>query len=97
MASLLLASGSFAPAALAQGDGENTDVSITRRVENAIFAVPALGAMDIRVGTRERNVRLTGFVNSIADIGQADSIARGIHGVDTVHNHLRIADRPSRA
>jgi osmotically-inducible protein OsmY len=53
--------------------------------------------MDIRVGTRERNLWLTGFVNSIDDIRQADAIARGIHGVDVVHNHLRIADRPSSA
>jgi hyperosmotically inducible protein len=96
-ASLLLASGSFAPTSLAQRVGEDTDVSLTRRVENAILAVPALRAMDIRVGTREGDVWLTGFVNSIADILEADAITRGVRGVDAVHNHLRIADRPSRA
>ena len=97
VASLLIAGGSFAPATLAQHTGEFTDVSITRHVEDAILAVPALAVMDIRVGTREGNVWLTGFVNSLADILRADAIARGVHGVDGVHNRLRIADRASRA
>jgi osmotically-inducible protein OsmY len=94
---LLLAAGSFAPATVAQPASDQTDLSITRRVENAILAVPALATMDIHVGTRERNVWLTGFVRSMADIRQADAIARDIHGVDAVHNRLRIADRPTRA
>jgi hypothetical protein len=37
---LLLASGSFTPRTLAQGGGEDSDVSITRNMENAILAVP---------------------------------------------------------
>ena len=97
MAALLIAGGSVAPVTLAQVTSESTDVSVTRRVEDAILAVPALAVMDIRVGTREGSVWLTGFVNSLADILRADALARGVDGVEVVHNRLRIADRPSRA
>jgi hyperosmotically inducible periplasmic protein len=94
----LLAACSFALTALAQdAPGERADASITRSVQNAILAVPALKAMDIRVETLRGIVRLTGFVNSLGDIAQADRIARRIEGVGGVRNELRVANRPSRA
>jgi osmotically-inducible protein OsmY len=94
----LLAVGSLAFTALAQDEpGERADASITRSVQTAILAVPALKAMDIRIETRRGIVRLTGFVNSIADIAQADRIARRIEGVGGVRNDLRVANRPTRA
>jgi hyperosmotically inducible protein len=94
----LLAACGFALTALAQdAPGERADASITRSVQDAILAVPALKAMDIRVDTRRGIVRLTGFVNSIADIAQADRIARRVQGVGGVRNDLRVSNRPSRA
>jgi len=97
LAALLVACG-FTFTALAQDEpGQRADASITRSVQDAILAVPALKAMDIRVETVRGIVRLTGFVNSIADIAQADRIAHGVRGVGGVRNHLRVANRPSRA
>jgi hyperosmotically inducible periplasmic protein len=94
----LLAACSLAFTALAQdAPGERADASITRSVQDALLAVPALKTMDIRVATRRGIVQLTGFVNSITDIAQADRIARGVQGVGAVRNHLRVANRPSRA
>ena len=91
----LLAACSLALTALAQDEpGERADASITRSVQDA---VPALKAMDIRVETLRGIVRLTGFVNSIADIAQADRIARRVQGVGGVRNDLRVSNRPSRA
>jgi osmotically-inducible protein OsmY len=94
----LLAAFSLAFTALAQdAPGERADASITRSVQDAILAVPALKAMDIRVETLRGIVRLTGFVNSIAEIAQTDRIVRGVQGVGGVRNELRVANRPSRA
>jgi hyperosmotically inducible periplasmic protein len=94
----LLAACSLALTALAQDEpGERADASITRSVQDAILAVPALKAMDIRVETQRGIVRLTGFVNSIADIAQADRIVRRVQGVGGVRNDLRVSNRPSRA
>jgi hypothetical protein len=91
----LLAACSFA---LAQdAPGERADASITRSVQDAILAVPALKAMDIRVETLRGIVRLSGFVDSIADIAQADRIVRRVQGVGGVRNELRVSNRPSRA
>lgn len=84
--------------ALAQNaPGERADASITRSVRAAILAVPALKTMDIRVHTRRGIVRLTGFVDSLADIERADRIVRRIDGVGGVRNDLQVANRPSRA
>jgi hyperosmotically inducible protein len=94
----LLAACGFALTAFAQdAPGERADASITRSVEDAIFAVPALKAMDIRVETRRGIVRLSGFVSSLADIVQVDSIVRRVDGVGGIRNNLRVANRPSRA
>jgi hyperosmotically inducible periplasmic protein len=94
----LLAACGFAFTALAQDTpGERADASITRSVQEAILAVPALKAMDIRVETLRGIVRLTGFVNSIADIAQADRIVRRVQGVGGLRNDLRVSNRPSRA
>jgi len=97
LAALLAACG-VAFTALAQDEpGQREDASITRSVQDAILAVPALKAMDIRVETLRGIVRLTGFVNSVGDIAQATRIARGVEGVGGVRNDLQVANRPSRA
>jgi osmotically-inducible protein OsmY len=94
----LLAALGFALTALAQdAPGERADASITRSVERAIFAVPALKAMDIRVETRRGIVRLTGFVGAFPDIVQVDWIVRQVDGVSGIRNNLRVANRPARA
>jgi osmotically-inducible protein OsmY len=90
---ILAACGPFS----ALASGEPADASITRSVADAIVAEPSLRAMDIHVNTHEGIVRLTGFVRSLDDIMRAAGIARDVQGVSGVRNHLRVADRPSRA
>jgi osmotically-inducible protein OsmY len=73
------------------------DAVITERVASALGADPALKKMRISVATRDRVVHLTGFVDSMAQLERAAALARGVEGVSSVRNALRVSNRPSRA
>lgn len=66
------------------------DSAITAKVKAAIFDDPSLKSAEINVETFKRVVQLSGFVNSQADIDRAAVVARGVSGVTSVKNDLRL-------
>jgi len=74
-----------------ESTGEYIDDSvITTRVKAAVFEEPTLKSAEINVETYKGVVQLSGFVNSAADINKAVEIARGIKGVVSVKNDMRL-------
>jgi osmotically-inducible protein OsmY len=74
-----------------EGTGEYVDDSvITTKVKAAIFNDSSLKVNEINVETFKGVVQLSGFVRSQADIDQAVKVARGVAGVKSVKNDMRI-------
>jgi len=74
-----------------ESTGEYIDDSvITTRVKTAVFQEATLKSAEINVETYKGVVQLSGFVNSAADINKAVEIARGIKGVTSVKNDMRV-------
>ena len=74
-----------------EGTGEYVDDSvITAKVKTAIFNDPTLKVNEINVETFKGVVQLSGFVNSQADINRAVQVARGVAGVTSVKNDMRL-------
>ena len=74
-----------------QGTGEYVDDTvITTKVKSAIFAEPTLKSAEINVETFKGAVQLSGFVNSQADINKAIEVTRGVGGVKSVKNDMRL-------
>jgi len=74
-----------------EGTGEYIDdTAITTKVKAAIFNEPTLKSAEINVETFKGVVQLSGFVNSRADIDKAATIARGVTGVKSVKNDMRL-------
>ena len=74
-----------------EGTGEYVDDSvITAKVKTAIFNDPTLKVNEINVETFKGVVQLSGFVRSQADMNKAVQVARGIAGVKSVKNDMRI-------
>ena len=73
------------------GTGEYIDDTvITTKVKAAILNEETLKSSEINVETFKGVVQLSGFVNSQADIATAASVARGIKGVTSVKNDMRL-------
>ena len=66
------------------------DTVITTRVKTAIFNEPSLKSAEINVETFKGTVQLTGFVSSRAAIDKAAEVARGVPGVTSVRNDMRL-------
>jgi len=66
------------------------DTVLTTKVKAAVFNEPTLKSAEINVETFKGVVQLSGFVNSQADINKAVEIARGIEGVKSVKNDMRV-------
>jgi osmotically-inducible protein OsmY len=80
-----------ASTATTEGTGEYIDDSvITTKVKAAIFSDATLKSMEINVETFKGEVQLSGFVNSKADIDRAVEVARGVKGVSSVRNVMRV-------
>ena len=74
-----------------EGTGEYVDDSvITTKVKAAIFNEPSLKVAEINVETFKGVVQLSGFVNSRADMAKAVGIARGVSGVRSVKDDMRL-------
>jgi hypothetical protein len=74
-----------------EGTGEYVDDSvITAKVKTAIFNDSTLKVNEINVETFKGVVQLSGFVRSQADIDKAVQVARGVAGVKSVKNDMRI-------
>ena len=73
------------------GTGEYIDDSvITTKVKTAIFNEATLKSAEINVETFKGVVQLSGFVSSQADINKAVELARGVSGVTSVKNDMRV-------
>lgn len=68
------------------------DTTITGRVKAALLSAPGIKSFDIGVLTHQGEVQLTGFVNSQAQIDQANKLAAGAEGVRSVKNELMIKE-----
>lgn len=66
------------------------DTTITTRVKAAILNEPSLKVAEINVETFKGTVQLSGFVRSEANIQTAVNLARGVDGVKSVKNDMRL-------
>lgn len=66
------------------------DAVITTKAKTAIFNEPTLKSAEINVETFKGVVQLSGFVSSEADIGRAVAVTRGVGGVVSVKNDMRL-------
>lgn len=74
-----------------EGTGEYIDDSvITSKVKAAVFNEPTLKSAEINVETFKGAVQLSGFVSSQAAVNKAAELARGVSGVRSVKNDMRI-------
>jgi hyperosmotically inducible protein len=74
-----------------EGTGEYVDDTVvTTKVKTAIFNEPTLKSAEINVETFKGVVQLSGFVNSQADVNKAIAVARGVPGVQSVKNDMRV-------
>lgn len=88
---LVFAVGCSTSAGPHQSAGEYFDDSvITTKVKAVIFDDPTLRVTDITVETYDGVVQLSGFVSSRSDINRAVDLARGVKGVKSVRNDMRV-------
>lgn len=74
-----------------EGTGEYIDDTlITTKVKAAIINEPTLKVAEINVETFKGVVQLSGFVHDAADINKAGQVARGVKGVVSVKNDIRL-------
>lgn len=74
-----------------EGTGEYIDDSvITAKVKASIFNEPTLKASEINVETFKGDVQLSGFVADPSDAQKAVEVARGVKGVTSVKNDVRV-------
>lgn len=74
-----------------EGTGEYVDDAvITTKVKAALFNEPDLKSSEINVETYKGIVQLAGFVSSATSAARATEVARGVKGVVSVRNDLRL-------
>ena len=74
-----------------EGTGEYVDNSvITSKIKSQLAADDFLKSFEISVETYKGTVQLSGFVDSQRAIDRAAQIARGVEGVKSVKNNLRV-------
>jgi len=66
------------------------DTVLTTKVKTAIFNEPTLKSAEVNVETFKGVVQLSGFVSSAAAIGKAVEVTRGVAGVKSVKNDMRL-------
>jgi osmotically-inducible protein OsmY len=66
------------------------DTALTGKVKTAIFNEPTLKSAEINVETFKGVVQLSGFVSSPANQKLAMEVARGVPGVKSVKDDMRL-------
>jgi osmotically-inducible protein OsmY len=90
-ASLVATMAGCASTTTKEGTGEYVDDAvITAKVKASIFNEPTLKASEINVETFKGDVQLSGFVAQPQDAQKAVGIARGVKGVVSVKNDVRV-------
>lgn len=73
------------------GDEYVDDATITTKVKTQLASdVGLTPANQIHVETSKRVVQLSGFVDSAAHKAEAESVARGVEGVESVENNITV-------
>jgi len=92
LAAMLMATAlGCASTATREGTGEYVDDTvITTKVKAAILNEPTLKSAEINVETFKGVVQLSGFVSSAAAESKAVAVARGVAGVKSVKNDMRL-------
>ena len=67
-----------------------TDTWITTKVKAALVDDPMVKATEVNVETFKGAVQLSGFVSSYAAVNEAVRVTRGIKGVTSVKNDMRV-------
>ena len=67
-----------------------TDSWITTKVKAALVEDPLVKATEVNVETFKGAVQLSGFVSSQAAMNKAVQVTRGIKGVTSVKNDMRV-------
>jgi osmotically-inducible protein OsmY len=74
-----------------EGTGEYIDDSvISAKVKASLFNEPTIKATEINVETFKGDVQLSGFVADPKDAQKAVELARGVKGVTSVKNDIRV-------
>ena len=74
-----------------EGTGEYVDDAlVTTQVKASIINEPTLKSTEINVETFKGVVQLSGFISSEADAMRAVEVTRGVKGVMSVKNDMRI-------
>ena len=74
-----------------EGTGEYIDDTvITTKIKAVILDEPGLKSAEINVETYKGVAQLSGFVSSQANIDKAVELARGVRGVKSVKNDMRL-------
>jgi osmotically-inducible protein OsmY len=66
------------------------DTAITAKVKSAILKEPGLKSAEINVETFKGVVQLSGFVSSQENVNVAVATAKGVTGVTSVKNDMRL-------
>lgn len=69
---------------------EVKDGEVTAKVKTALLLDEAIKSFDITVVTTKGDVRLTGVVDTQAQLDQIDKIVLGVEGVHSIHDELTI-------
>lgn len=70
--------------------GKASDISVTKRVKLALDQNASLKLFDIAVETLKGDVRLSGMLDSQAQVDLAIKITRALEGVHSIHDELTI-------
>jgi len=91
---ILLVSG-CASTAHRESTGEYIDdAALTTKVKAALVADKEVSALSVNVETFRGVVQLSGFADNQREISRAVSVARGVKGVKSVKNDLRVKPAP---
>jgi osmotically-inducible protein OsmY len=91
LALTLLTTAGCASTPKTEGTGEYVDDSVvTTKVKAALVADDNVSAAAINVETFKGVVQLSGFANSRAEMTRAIEVARGVKGVKSVKNDMRL-------
>jgi osmotically-inducible protein OsmY len=69
------------------------DAVITGKVKAAVLEEASLKSAEINVETLKGTVQLSGFVRSRGDINKAVEVAKGVKGVQSVKNDMRLKEK----
>lgn len=70
------------------------DTTITAKVKAALVDDPNVKAREVNVETHRGVVQLSGFVTTQSEAQKAVEIARGVRGVQSVKNDIRLKTAP---